>query len=369
MEKVLSYKCPSCDAPLTYDGKAEKMHCEYCDSTFEIEGVKAYNEGFGKKACEDIETELDTPSDIHGEWTEEESEHIGVFTCPSCGGELMFDENTVAASCPYCGNPAMAKHRLEGKLKPAFVLPFKVTKEEAKAALSKFAAKKKMLLPKLYLTESKLDSIRGIYIPFWLYSGKADTNAQYSAQRVFTTRTQKYDIVRTDYYRLERDGSFDFSNLAVDGASDMDDALMDSLEPFDFSAAEEFSAAYLAGYMANKYDHTSEDCLKRASDRVKGSADSLLRSTVNGYTSIVRTDGSMHLHGVDAKYVLLPAWLLVTQYKGKKYTFAMNGQTGKFIGELPVCKKRFWGFTALFTLGISVIAYILYLLLMTGGTM
>ncbi|MBR0326749.1 MAG: hypothetical protein IIX09_02980 [Clostridia bacterium] len=368
MEKVLSYKCPACDAPLSYDGKAERMHCEYCDSTFEIEGVKAYNEGFGKTECKDIPTEIDTPTDVHGEWTDEETESIGIFTCPSCGGELMFDENTVASSCPYCGNPAMAKHRLEGKLKPAFVLPFKVTKDEAKTALVKFT-KKKILLPKNYLTENKLDSIKGIYIPFWLYSGRADANAQYSAQRVFTTRTQKYDIIRTDYFRLEREGAFDFANLAVDGASDMNDALMDSLEPFDFSKAEEFSAAYLAGYMANKYDLTSDDCLHRASGRVKTSADGLLRSTVNGYTSVVRTSGNMHLHDVDAKYVLLPAWLLVTRYKDKKYTFAMNGQTGKFIGELPVSRKRFWGFTALFTLGISAVLYILYVLMVMGGVM
>ena len=366
MEKVISYKCPSCDAPLSYDGKAEKLHCEYCDSTFEIEGVKAYNEGFGKKECTDVPTEIETPNSVHGEWSEEEAEHIGIFTCPSCGGELMFDENTVASSCPYCGNPAMAKHRLEGKLKPAFVLPFKVTKEEAKAALAKYT-KKKLLLPKFYASESRLESVKGIYIPFWLYSGKADTNAQYSATRVFTTRTAKYDIIRTDYYRLEREASFDFSDLAVDGASDMNDALMDSLEPFDFNAAEEFSAAYLAGYMANKYDLTSDDCMQRASDRVKHSADSMLRSTVNGYSGVIRTSGNMHLHGVDAKYVLLPAWLLISEYQGKKYTFAMNGQTGKFVGELPVSKKRFWLFTLLLTLGITAVLYILYLLLFLGG--
>ena len=260
----------------------------------------------------------------------------------------------------------MAKHRLEGKLKPAFVLPFKVTKEEAKAALAKYT-KKKLLLPKFYASESRLESVKGIYIPFWLYSGKADTNAQYSATRVFTTRTAKYDIIRTDYYRLEREASFDFSDLAVDGASDMNDALMDSLEPFDFNTAEEFSAAYLAGYMANKYDLTSDDCMQRASDRVKHSADSMLRSTVNGYSGVVRTSGNMHLHGVDAKYVLLPAWLLISEYQGKKYTFAMNGQTGKFVGELPVSKKRFWLFTLLLTLGITAVLYILYLLLFLGG--
>ncbi|MBE6641783.1 MAG: hypothetical protein E7619_09365 [Ruminococcaceae bacterium] len=369
--EVLSYKCPCCDAALKYDGKAKKMHCEYCDSTFEAEEVKAFNDKRAKEAEEDAEEQAaeekaEEFSSDAGSWDEEDKEHIASFTCSTCGGELIFDENTVASSCPYCGNPAMVKHRLEGELKPALVLPFCVTKEEAKAALEKFC-KKKLLLPKFFSSESRLESIRGIYLPFWLYSGNAEADATYSATRVFTTTTPKYNIVRTDHYSLERKGTIDFSDLAVDGATFMDDALMDSLEPFDFGKAEEFTSAYLAGYMANKYDLTHEQCKERAVSRLRGSADKLLSSTVRGFATSVKTGGNMRLLKTEARYALLPAWLLVTEYKGKKYTFAMNGQTGRFVGTLPISEKKFWLYLLLFGLGASLVFFLISLLLVYGG--
>ncbi|MBQ7011223.1 MAG: hypothetical protein IJN63_05915 [Clostridia bacterium] len=370
--ETLSYKCPACDAALKYDGKADRMTCEYCGSNFDVESVKAYNDDLKKRAEEaEREQEEERPEEDNvrssdKEWNEDEKEQVGAFTCPTCGGELLFDEHTVASSCPYCGNPAMVKHRLSGELKPELVLPFRITKEEAKAALRRFTAKK-LLLPKGFADENRIESIRGIYLPFWLYTGKADAMASYSATRVFTTRTPKYDVVRTDHYRLDRRGKVSFSNLPIDGSSTIDDALMDSIEPFDFSSAEEFTTAYLAGFMANKYDMTCDDCVDRAKERMRGSAESLLASTVTGYSTTVKTNSAVSFSDVDAKYALLPAWLLVTKYKGKNYTFAMNGQTGKFVGKLPVSAKRFWLYTLLFGLGISAVLFIIYVLLFFGG--
>ena len=49
----------------------------------------------------------------------------------------------------------------------------------------------------------------------------------------------------------------------------------------------------------------------------------------------------------ETRYALLPVWVLNTSWNGNNYIFAMNGQTGKFVGDLPcdesLKKKISWG--------------------------
>ena len=70
----------------------------------------------------------------------------------------------------------------------------------------------------------------------------------------------------------------------------------------------------------------------------------------------------MRLQGGKVKYVLCPVWILNTTWKGEKYVFAMNGQTGKFVGNLPLDKGAYrrwlFGLTGLYT----AIAFIISLL-------
>lgn len=344
MDTIITYKCPACDAELKYSGASEKMTCEYCGSTFDAESVKAYNETLSAKQEAPQEEIREEYSEEHTEWSEEELNELGMLTCPTCGGELIFEANTAASSCPYCGNPTMVRKNLSGVFRPDLVLPFRKTKEEAKRALADFA-KKKILLPKTFAAENRLEEIKGIYLPFWLYSCHADANASYTATRVFTSYTSTHKIIRTDFYTLTRAGVMDFDSLPVDGSSKIDDALMDSIEPFDFAQAEEFSAAYLSGFLADKYDEDSEICSPRARERITNTAVSVLRGTVSGYATVTPKSSNVSVKDTTVRYALLPVWLLVTNYRGKKYTFAMNGQTGKFVGELPVCRARFWGWT------------------------
>lgn len=358
MDTIITYKCPACDAELKYNGASDKMTCEYCGSTFDVESVKAYNETLAGAQSAPETDEKAEPAEDHAEWSEEELNELGMLTCPTCGGELILEANTAASSCPYCGNPAMIKKNLSGVFRPDLVLPFRKTKEEAKKALVDFS-RKRILLPKTFASENRLEEIKGIYLPFWLYSCRANANAAYSATRVFTTYTSSHQIIRTDYYNLIRNGVMDFDSVPVDGSSKIDDALMDSIEPFHFEEAEAFSTAYLSGYLADKYDEDSDTCSPRARERITNTAVSLLRGTATGYATVVPKNSNVTLQGTRVRYALLPVWLLVTNYRGKKYTFAMNGQTGKFVGELPVSRARFWGWTlgigallsALFTAG------------------
>ena len=89
----------------------------------------------------------------------------------------------------------------------------------------------------------------------------------------------------------------------------------------------------------------------------KKSTEDLFASTVTGYSSVVTENSSIQLENGTAKYALYPVWLLNTSWDGKKYTFAMNGQTGKFVGDLPVDKKAFWTSVLGWGAGISAVVY------------
>ncbi len=355
MTHVIEYKCPCCDAGLKFDGTSQKLTCEYCDNAFDLETVQAYNET--AEAAEEVSWEA-LP---HQEWNQEEQSHIHAFQCPSCGGELLTEETTTATFCPYCDNPTILPGRLTGGLKPDAVLPFQTTREDARAAFLKLC-QGKPLLPKFFTEEQRLEKITGIYVPFWLYDCHGDFDGSYKATRTRHWSDARYNYTKTDHFLLKRSADAAFAGIPMDGSSKMDDAFMESIEPFDYGKLQDFDTAYLTGFLADKYDVTSESGEERIRQRVEASLNDLLQSSFLGYTTVVPTSRNLKLHQGRAKYVLLPVWILNTRYKDKLYTFAMNGQTGKMTGSFPVCPKRTAGWFAGIFAGVTALCTLVQLL-------
>jgi len=175
-----------------------------------------------------------------------------------------------------------------------------------------------------------------------------------------------YNYTETSFFSISRAGTLEFENVPVDGSSKMDDAMMESIEPFDFSEAVDFQTAYLAGYFADRYDVSSEESIDRANARIKKSTEDAFAQTVQGYATVVPEHSSVRFSEGKAKYALFPVWLLNTSWKDKKYTFAMNGQTGKFVGDLPLDKSAYtkWllGLTAVIGAAIFALSYLWWLM-------
>lgn len=126
---------------------------------------------------------------------------------------------------------------------------------------------------------------------------------------------------------------------------------MESIEPYDMTQAVDFETAYLAGYLADKFDVSADDCKLRANDRIRASTESYFASTAVGYATVLPEHSNIRLNGGKVRYALLPVWLLTTRYGDKVCTFAMNGQTGKMVGNLPICWRAF--FTYLLGIGLG----------------
>jgi len=165
---------------------------------------------------------------------------------------------------------------------------------------------------------------------------------------------------------VRRKGGLTFAHVPVDGSRKLDDTLMESIEPFDYSRGVDFRTAYLAGYLADRYDVSSEESISRARERMKKSAEDAVLSTVMGYDSVIPESTAVHVDESKVTYALLPVWILNTSWQGKNYIFAMNGQTGRFVGDLPLDKKLkakwFWGLTGAVTAAVFALSRLLWFL-------
>ena len=362
MSDLLEYKCPCCGGAIEFNSTLQKMKCPYCDTEFDMETVKEFNEAAANQQSD----ELNWESASDNSWKEDEASGMSVYICQSCGGEIVADESTGASSCPFCGNPVVMSGKFSGTLRPDFIIPFKLDKKAAKAKLQEHL-KGKTLLPKVFRSQNHIDEIKGVYVPFWLYDSDADAQLRFTATRTRFWSDDDYDYTETSYYSVRRDGVLGFDAVPVDGSSKMADDLMESIEPFAMQDAVPFKTAYLAGYVADKYDVDAQKSIQRANERIRQSTEDAFTQTVTGYDSVKMENSSIQLHGGKAKYALFPVWVLSTSWQGNNYIFAMNGQTGKFVGNLPVDKAAARKWTLGLTAAVGAASYAMMWLLWLAG--
>lgn len=360
MPEVNDYKCPCCGAKLEFNSSVQKMKCPYCDSEFDIEAVQDYNEQLSQSTGDDMTWETEAGS----EWSEGETGGMRVYECKSCGGQIIAGETTGASFCPYCDNPVIMAGAFSGDLRPDLVIPFKFDKAAAKSAFEKYISGKS-LLPKVFRDQNHIDEIKGIYVPVWLFGAEANASMCFRGEKKRRWSDADYNYVETSYYQAIRKGKMAYEHVPVDGSEKMPDDLMESIEPFDFSQAVEFRTAYLSGYLADKYDVSAKDSIQRANDRIKKSTEAAFRNTVTGYDTVECESSSVKLNSGKAQYALYPVWILNTTWNGERFTFAMNGQSGKLVGNLPADKGKAAAMFCGITGAVSLICFILYLII--GG--
>ena len=351
--QVTNYQCPSCTGPLHFSGVSGRLECEYCGSSFtveEIEALYAEKNEQAEAAAAQAEAKAEEQreqyaggdewdmSSISSDWGADAA-GMKSYSCPSCGAELICDATTAATSCPYCGNPTIVPSQFSGALKPDYVIPFKLDKEAAVSALRKHY-QGKPLLPSSFKNINHLQEIKGVYVPFWLFDGEAEGKVTFDATRSRLRRSGDYQITTTEHFDVFRDGTLPFENVPVDASTKMPDDYMDSIEPFDYRDLKPFSTAYLPGFLADKFDVDPEECGQRAGERVRQSLLNAIRNSVGGYETCSQVDADINISRGKVKYALLPVWLLNTKWKDKNYLFAMNGQTGKMVGDLPSSPQR-----------------------------
>ena len=339
----LQLKCPCCGGTLQFDDKTQHTVCPYCDSQFTAADLKAYTDELANTEQEDTSWD----ESMVQAFTNEDKRGIKIYSCDSCGGEVIVEETTSSTTCPYCGNNLLVAKELSGDLKPNYVIPFKNDKEAVMDSLKRFF-KKKPLLPGSFSKENVIEEIKPLYVPFWLFDADVDGKVRFKGETTRRWSDANYDYKEVKYYSIIRGGQIAFDHVPVDGSKKMEDQLMESIEPYDFSQAEEFNAAYLAGIAADRYDVSKDETFNRATVRFRDGTVQAFRGDISGYENVTVQDSTLQFSNTNAVYALYPVWILNTKWKDKSFRFAINGQTGKTAGNLPISVGKSIGFWSLF---------------------
>lgn len=343
-QQLLEYRCPACGASLQFDSGSQQVVCPYCDSSFSPQELINYDSFLKEDAKNETSDSWSKDAD---RWEKDEATGLNVYVCSACGGEVLGDDTLASARCPFCDNTVIMKRQFTGEWKPDLVLPFKLDRAAAQEAFRKHLHGKK-LLAKAFHSESCIEEIKGIYVPFWLFSSDVSASMRFSGTTSRSWTDGSYDYVETSRYALLRSATAQFCRLPVDGSEKMDDALMDSLEPFDFSEAVDFQTAYLSGFFSDRYDVNADISVARAQTRFNNTMTERVSATTGGFSSVALQTATISEHNNHREYALLPVWLLHVKWKEQLYTFAMNGQTGKLVGNLPIDKKQVWKYRLLY---------------------
>ena len=335
--------CPNCAGTMQFDPTIGKMKCIFCDSVFSQEEAEQFF------AQQNEEEEI---KESGADWGED-ADGMRAYSCSTCGAEILCDQNTAATRCPYCDNTTVIEAQLSGAVKPDVVIPFAFTKEQAMEKYKGYYEKRK-LIPKDFLSGSRVEEIQGVYVPFWLYDGSVSIDAEFEAADVTDNGTE---IIRK-IYKADRRGNIAFENVPADASKRMPDDIMDSVEPFDFGQLKPFSMTYMPGFLAERFDVEGDDDLERAEKRVTNSAKQKTRATVR-HDEVTEKRGDYKVNYTKKKYALLPIWYLTTSWNGKQWNFAMNGQTGNFTGDLPVDGTKLGILTGGSALAAAVLLYLI----------
>lgn len=356
--QTITYQCPNCNAALEYDNVHGGFKCFYCDSTFtdrEIRNIFKHNE-----EEVDLDNTIEPELDESQEQTEEFTGQSALYNCPNCGAGVICDSLTSSTRCHFCHTPVILSGRLSGEFKPNMIIPFSTTKERAEEKFKDYI-KGKFLLPRGFKSEAQIRNISALYVPYWLKSGLADIQMTATGKTIRTWSTSSRRYTHTKVYHVERDAEMSFIRVPCDGSKRIPDNLMESIEPFTYSGLKPFSMSYLSGCAAEKYDVSKEDAAVRIDQRALQAAETEMRRMASVYTTLESVQTNFVYRHQQYVYALLPVWFLNYQYKGKDYSFAMNGQTEKMFGELPVSKLKAF----LFGAGIFIVLWIIASLL--GG--
>lgn len=344
-----NYSCPTCGAQLYWDTAKQSLYCQYCGSSF------SPNDFVDKTAATEGEQ---TPKAKQDKTSDNvivsENEEVVVYECNTCGGEVVAQKTTMATVCPYCGEAVSITNKSAGEFRPELVVPFRHKKQEA-IKLFKEYVNRSFLTPAAFKQDNIIEKIQGLFVPFYLHTVIDTAHNTFKGEKLSSHRSGDDRITTHKVYDLSVQATGKFDKLPTDAAMGIENELMDALEPFIYKDLTEYNPAYMAGFVAEQKDEDLDMLKERAKGRCREGMDENARKQFAGYSSVSSISKNHNFSEHEAQYVMLPVWILNVAHQGKKYRFAINGQTGKIVGELPVN----WGKLVAICAGVFAAAEVL----------
>ena len=361
------YNCKNCGAELYWDSNASCLKCEYCDAEYQPSDFDVGStDTEGDIQAKQVEPEK---ADEYAKATDDsDSIELVVYKCNHCSAEIVTAKSTIATTCAYCGRAISITEKLVDDFKPDAVIPFLFDETKAKEAYKKYIHSS-CLTPKDFGKDSVIKKMKGVYVPFWLHSFKNRTDAVVYGENVVSHRRGNDKVIEHHMYHITVDASGTFTNIPTDALKNLDNGLMDALEPFDYSKLEAFNPAFMAGFYAEEYNEDENVTISRATGRAKKTMLSQIEHAAGVYGIKHIKSSNESITERESRYTMLPVWLLHVEYKNKEYMFAINGETGKIVGKLPISAGKLLSVIAGTFVGSYLTVTLVKFLLLIGGAL
>ena len=333
------YPCAQCGADLRYAPGQTQLVCDHCGHVQDIAPAPPRRKA---RALGEIPLALGLADDLPPDAVEE----VRSTSCPNCGAVIEFQGASHATDCPFCATPVVVDTGARRHIKPQAVVPFALTEDQARDALTKWLGSLWFAPNGLLEYTRKGRRMAGIYVPFWTFD--ADSASRYSGQRgehYYETRTvtvnvngrreQRQEQVRhTRWHPVSGQVSRFFDDMLVMASNSLPRRLGEELTPWDMGQIVGYSPDFLAGFQAEGYTVTLADGHGLARERMARIIEEDVRRNIGGDEQRITSIDS-RFDGESFKHILLPIWTAAYKYSGKSYQFMVNGQTGEVQGQRP----------------------------------
>lgn len=352
------FPCAQCGAQLRYAPGQLRLTCQYCGHEQEIP--------FSDEQRSAALVTMDLHEALAHHLPPEAIEETRVLSCTNCGAQVQFDPAQHAAQCPFCGSPVVTDTGTHRHIKPAAVLPFKLSEREAHKAMRSW-------LGRLWFAPSKLKQyarsegsrLDGLYVPYWAFD--SDTRSSYLGERgdayyetrsvVRNGKTETERVRKIRWTRVSGRVARKFTDVLIMAAQSLPRNYVRSLEPWMLGELAPYDPQFLSGFRAEGYTVQLPEGHGLAIERMDDIIKQDVRRSIGGDEQRIHSVNTEH-QDERFKHLLLPIWMAAYQYRGKTYRFVVNGQTGKVQGERPWSKWKIAG--AVLVVALAVAAYIYF---------
>jgi len=298
------------------------------------------------------------------------------FACGHCGASLGF-AGVRTATCPYCASPNFVERPASAQPPhPAFVIAFAGGAARARAQLAAWLGGRSWFAD-ARLAHARVEDLRGVYVPAYLYSAVADTEytaaigEHYTATETRETRDARGElrretrqVTRTEYRALAGRHVGYVTDVLVSASQGLAAAELRALEPYELGQLRRYAPALVTGWIAEEFSRDAEACRQASRDAALDDIGLALRKFLPGDShSDLAWRTTVRWESLDP--ILVPVWVLALRYRRDRPALrvVINGQTGAIAGRVPLTGWK----VALAIGGLALVVAAIVALVVRGG--
>ena len=266
--------------------------------------------------------------------------------CRTCGAELVFEEHLRSKNCPYCASPNIVERPASpDRPTPALAVGFGVDRERA-GEIARRWLKSRGPFAHSGLGEGKVEEMRGIYLPAYLYSAsasaayRAEIGEEYTVTETYTDangKTQTRIKTKTEWRTLHGTHDSWESEILVSASKGLPNSELEAVEPFDLRTLRRYAPGVIAGWLSEDPSIDPETCLVGARQETLERLEDEVYHFLPG-DSQRSVDVRVSLEEEEIELALLPIWVLAVRFAEDREPLRLiiNGQTGRTTGKVPL---------------------------------